>query len=311
MEKHNILIIEDSRFHGFVTKDILKKNGYEVTWVLTAEEALELNSFDVYDVILLDVILPGISGYDMCKILKDKNPLIPVIMFTSIDDEKSLIFSLESGADDYIKKPYSINELLARIKVQIRTKKLQEELIKKNEELKKAYETIKIISVTDALTGAYNRGYIREYIDNLSLKSNGSYIELACIMIDIDNFKKVNDTYGHLTGDNVLRNVAYISRNCVEDNGKIIRFGGEEFLIILDKNLDKAFDIAEKIRYDCENSRCCGFTYTVSLGVSVFQADTKNLFNDLEEGIKEADKMLYVSKNIGKNKVSINRVYSK
>lgn len=308
MEKQNILIVEDSRFHGAITKDILTKNGYEAIWAMSAEEAMKLNDFDRYDMVLLDVMLPGINGYEFCKIIKNKNPLMPVIMLTSMEDEKSMVIALESGADDYIKKPYSIKELLARIKVQLRTRKLQTELIKKNEELQKAYETIKKLSITDVLTGVYNRGYIKEYIEELSENTNNN-IELACCMIDIDNFKNVNDTYGHLTGDIVLKSVGFICKQCVGDNGKVIRFGGEEFLIIIDKNLDKAKEIAERIRYECEKDKCCGFTYTISIGLSIFKAKTNNLLKDLEEGIKEADKLLYISKNMGKNKVTINRVH--
>lgn len=310
MEKQNILIVEDSRFHGAITMDILTKNGYEAGWVMSAEEAMKLNDFDKYDLVLLDVMLPGINGYEFCEIIKNRNPLIPVIMLTSMEDEKSMVTALESGADDYIKKPYSIKELLARMKVQLRTRKLQTELIKKNEELQKAYETIKKLSITDVLTGVYNRGYIKEYIEKLLESRKNSNIELACGMIDIDNFKNVNDTYGHLTGDIVLKSVGLICKQCVGDNGKVIRFGGEEFLIIIDKNLDKTEEIAEKIRYWCEKDRCCGFTYTVSIGLSIFKADTNNLFKDLEDGIKEADKLLYISKNMGKNKVTLNKGYN-
>lgn len=304
----NVLVVEDSKFHGIIIKDILTKNGYSVTWVMTGEEAADI--YEKFDLILLDVILPGISGYELCEAVKSKTPIIPVIMLTAMDDEKSLIKSLESGADDYIKKPYSVNELLARIKVQLRTRKLQIELLNKNQELQNAYNIIKKLSITDMLTGAYNRGYINEYIDKTVKNLNQNSVKIACIMVDIDNFKKVNDNYGHLTGDKVLKNVALICKECVDNYGKVIRFGGEEFLIIIDKDVEKSEIIAENIRYKCEESRCCGFIYTVSIGAKTFNADKSNFYKDLEEGIKEADKMLYVSKNNGKNKVSVNKTHS-
>lgn len=310
MDGECILIVEDSKFQGIIIKDILMKNGYKVKWVLSAEEAMELNIYENYDLVLLDVILPGINGYEFCEIIKRNNSLLPVIILTSIEDEKYVVKALDSGADDYIKKPYSVDELLARIKVQLRTRKLQLELIEKNAELQKAYNIIKKMSVTDMLTGAYNRAYIKEYLDNIIKYIDGDKFEVGCIMIDIDNFKKVNDTYGHLTGDAVLKNVAQICTNNIKDCGAVIRFGGEEFLLIITKEIERLSSISESIRYDCEKSMYCGFKYTVSLGCCEFTIHKETLLEDFEEGVKEADRMLYISKNKGKNRVTIKQTHT-
>lgn len=303
MCKERVLIVEDSKFQGIIIKDILSKSGYDAVWVTSAEEALNNNIYNEFDLVLLDVILPGINGYEFCKIIKKSNAILPVIILTSMDDEKGVVKALGSGADDYIKKPYSIDELIARIKVQMRTRKLQVELINKNNELKKAYYTIKRMSITDILTGAYNRAYINEYIEKLN--KNNDEIDIACIMLDIDNFKKVNDTYGHLTGDEVLKNVVSICSDNINGSGITVRFGGEEFLIILKDNIQDINKFAEGIRHQCEKSRLYNLKYTVSLGGNIFKLHRLRFFDDFQEGLKEADKMLYNSKNKGKNKVTI------
>jgi two-component system, cell cycle response regulator len=305
MEKDKIIIIEDSKFQGRIIRDILTNSGYDVTWVKSAEEAISEDLYQKFDLIVLDVILPGINGYEFCEHIKKRSSLIPVIMVTSMDQEKNLIKALNSGADDYIRKPFSVNELLARIKVQLRTRRLQLELVNKNIELQKANETIKKLAVTDMLTKTYNRTYIREFLEKTINRSKNDFVKIACIMIDIDNFKKVNDTYGHLTGDIVLANAANICKLAVEDNGAVIRFGGEEFLIIVNEDVNKTSSIAEKVRNDCENSNLCKLKFTVSLGVSRFNLHKDSFIKDFEDGLKDADAMLYVSKNSGKNKVTI------
>ena len=305
MGKERLLIVEDSKFQGTIIKDILSKNGYDTTWVTSAEEAMNNNLYNKFDLVLLDVILPGINGYKFCEIIKKSNAILPVIILTSMDDEKGVVKALGSGADDYLKKPYSIDELIARIKVQIRTRKLQVELINKNNELKKAYYTIKRMSITDILTGAYNRAYIKEYIEILNKNLINDEIEIACIMLDIDNFKKVNDTYGHLTGDEVLKDVVSICSDNINNSGITVRFGGEEFLIILKSNIQDIYKFAEGIRIQCEKSRLYNLKYTVSLGGHIYRLHRGSIFDDFQEGLKEADKMLYISKNKGKNKVTI------
>lgn len=306
MSSDRILLVEDSKFQARITMDILIKNGYDVFTVESAEEAMKLNIYGSFDLVLLDVLLPGINGYDFCEIIKQKNSLIPVIMLTSMEDEKSVLKALNSGADDYIKKPFNVDELLARIRVQLRTRKLQMELLKKNGELQEAYNTIKKLAITDMLTGAYNRSFIKEYMANLVEKCNSNAFDMGCIMLDIDNFKLVNDTYGHLTGDIVLENVADICRQQVKESGAAIRFGGEEFLILIHGNsTNNIEDITEGIRHRCENSRCCELNFTVSLGAGIFKIHRDSSLQDLQEAIKVADKMLYISKNTGKNKATI------
>lgn len=160
------------------------------------------------------------------------------------------------------------------------------------------------------LTGAYNRGYLTEYLQKIFEGKENKSIKVACIMIDIDHFKKINDTYGHLIGDVVLTNLSEICKNYVKDNGAVIRFGGEEFLIIIHKNVDSVYDIAESIRRDCEESMCCGFKFTVSLGINEFTLNKDTLISDFQKGLKEADKMLYISKNTGRNRVTIKRIHT-
>ncbi|MEG1416514.1 MAG: diguanylate cyclase [Clostridium sp.] len=305
MNDEKVILIEDCRFQGSITRDLLEKNGFTTKWVLTGEEALENNLYENYDIVVLDVVLPGIDGYELCKKIKASKRIIPIIMLTSMENEECVIKALNSGADDYIKKPHNNQEFIARINVQLRTARLQKQLIEKNKELEEANKLIKQLAITDMLTGAHNRAFIPEYIKHISSEINDKRISLATIMIDIDNFKSVNDTYGHLIGDVVLKSLSNTCKAEVKDRGVVVRFGGEEFLIIIDKNPLIAQEIAESIRQQFEISCPCGFKVTISLGVCMEEIDKSNLINDFEKSIKNADTMLYVSKRSGKNKVTM------
>lgn len=308
MRKPEILVVEDSKFQSLILKDILSKGGYDVVCVSSAEEAINNDYYKKFDLILLNVVLPGMNGYEFCKVIKNNDKFLPVIIITSIEDKKSLVKALNSGADDYIKKPYNVDELLARIKVQIRTRNLQLELKEKNDELEKAYDKIKELAVIDSLTGAHNRAYIKDYLDKINDEYDSTSYRLSCFMIDIDNFKKVNDTFGHLVGDEVLKNVAKVCKEIVGDNGAVIRFGGEEFLIIIHKDIDNAKNIAEDIRANCSKSVVEDCKYTISIGVCNFNIIKLNYLNDFQKGLQEADRMLYISKNNGKNRVTTNEI---
>ncbi|MEF9951313.1 MAG: diguanylate cyclase [Clostridium sp.] len=305
MNGEKVILIEDCRFQGSITRDLLEKNGFITKWVLSGEEALENNLYENYDIVVLDVVLPGIDGYELCKKIKASKQIIPIIMLTSMDNEQCVIKALNAGADDYIKKPHNNQEFIARINVQLRTARLQKQLIEKNKELEEANRLIKELAITDMLTGAHNRAFIPEYINSLSLSNREDKLNIATIMIDIDNFKSVNDTYGHLIGDVVLKNLSNTCKAEVKDSGVVVRFGGEEFLIIIDKNPIEAESIAENIRSQFESSCPCGFKVTISLGVCSEDVNKSNIINEFEKSIKNADTMLYVSKRSGKNRVSV------
>lgn len=304
MKREKVILVEDCKVQGSITKDVLQKSGYETMWVQTSEKALENNLFMSYDIAILDVILPGIDGYECCKIIKESNNIMPIIMLTSMEDEESVIKALECGADDYIKKPHSNQEFIARVKVQLRTSRLQKELIEKNNELQMANKLIKDLATTDILTGANNRAYIPEYINNIIRNCKEDVTKISTIMIDIDNFKTINDNHGHMVGDTVLKKVSSICKSQVEKNGIVVRFGGEEFLIVISNNTEKSVDIAENIRRICEESLPCGLMVTISIGVYTGVVPIKGIMSEFERCIKEADNRLYISKRAGKNKVT-------
>lgn len=297
---NKILVVEDSYFHGRILQDILIKYGFHVKWTRSAEEALKEEIND-YDLILLDLILPGIDGYAFAQQIKETYPYLPIISITSVVEEESVSRALNMGADDYIKKPFSEVELLARIKVQMRTRRLQMELLERNKELKIAYEKIKDLATKDMLTGAFNRLYLREYLEMYSKQYDDTLI--SCFIIDIDNFKVINDTYGHLTGDVILKRLVEICKNAIGDYGIVARFGGEEFLVIITEQVD-SFCLAEKIRRECESDKTSGFNWTVSIGVSQGVITKDNFLIDSEKLIRRADEMLYEAKRTGKNKVA-------
>lgn len=305
MKDEKVILVEDCRFQGRITADVLQKSGYETMWVRTAEEAIENELYKNFDVVILDVILPGMDGYECCKIIRKNTKVMPIVMLTSMEDEKSVIKALNSGADDYIKKPHSNQEFIARIEVQLRSARLQKELIKKNMELEEANKIIKQLAITDVLTGANNRSFLPELLDNISKNISEDNIKIATLMIDIDNFKSVNDTYGHLIGDTVLKEIGELCINAVGEDGVVIRFGGEEFLVVITNSEEEISTIGEKVRLSCEESYPCGFKVTVSIGGCAANILAKDIRNDFEKCLKISDSMLYVSKKEGKNKVTI------
>jgi diguanylate cyclase (GGDEF)-like protein len=296
-----ILAVDDTEINidflvGFLS------NQYELIVALDAETALEVIEEESIDLILLDIMMPEMDGYTLCQKLKSnsKTKNIPVIFITAKTDDDSIEKAFEVGGIDYVSKPFRPRELLARIKTQLRLNSLIKDLEKSKQELK-------ILASTDPLTSLYNRRYfakVSEHILDLSKRDNKN---LSLIMLDIDYFKNINDSYGHKTGDNVLVAIAKTLNEQTRKSDIICRFGGEEFIILLpETDLDGAIIIAEKIRLTIENFIFTIDTnsdqmlkYTASFGVTEVNLIDKKI-NAL---VSRADIALYKAKEGGRNRV--------
>lgn len=252
------------------------------------------------DIILCDLEMPRIDGFKFLSMLKARPDYqdVPVLILTGMDDRERKIKGLEQGASDYITKPFDPEELVARVKVHLKIKKLQDELKRSNELLLE-------LSNTDHLTGLFNRRYMMEALDKEVQRSVRKGGNLSLIMLDIDHFKRVNDEFGHLQGDAVLQKVALQLQKELRSYDCAARYGGEEFVAILpDSTLKESIFVADRIRLAVQGTRFSGalekLALTVSLGVTCF---SKEQSITVDGFIKQADDALYRAKNNGRNRV--------
>jgi len=268
-----------------------------------AEDGLEgfkkLLSLQV-DIVLCDLEMPRIDGFKFLSMLKSRHELqdIPVLILTGLGDRDRKIKGLQQGASDYITKPFDPDELVARVKVHLKIKNLQDDL-------KHSNELLLDLSNTDHLTGLFNRRYMMEALAKEVQRSNRKGSKLSIILLDIDHFKLVNDTYGHLQGDVVLKQVSLLLKKELRSYDCAARYGGEEFVAILpDSTLKEAIFVAERIRLAIQEAKfvdeLTGLNLTVSQGVACFPLEG---IATVDAYIKLADDALYRAKNNGRNRV--------
>jgi len=317
MDKLKVLIVDDIEANRIALEAILESEDVEIIKVSSGNEALKvLLKNDNIDIVLLDVQMPDMDGFEVAEIMKsdEKTREIPIIFITAISkEEKFVCKGYEMGAVDYIYKPVNYEILKSKIKVFIRlnnqTKKIAEESKKMQQkiyELEIAKEKLRKIADRDGLTGLYNRRSFDRKLDDEWKRCSENKKELSLIIMDIDFFKRYNDDYGHLEGDDCLKEIAKQIKNSLERSTDLLaRWGGEEFIVILpETDIDSAEKIANEIREAVENlkiehkSSNISNYITASLGVSTIIPDesvTKKEF------IKLADCALYEAKNRGRN----------
>jgi diguanylate cyclase (GGDEF)-like protein len=240
----NLVIADDNADLRALVRLQFESRGWEVREAASGESALESCLLRPPDLVLLDVQMPGTDGWAVLSQLKADPELahVPVIMLTAQDDTNDVVRGLGHGAHDYMAKPFSPRELWARADAALRTKRLQDELRRHNEELG-------VASHTDSLTGLPNRRLVEEQLASLSNASRRRGDPLAVVMMDIDNFKPINDAFGHSAGDAVLREVAGRLRAMLRTVDMVGRWGGDEFVLVLGgTTLDGARIVAERAR---------------------------------------------------------------
>ena len=293
--KYRILVVEDSLLNQHVIQNILQDK-YILAKALTAKEALEMVPRFHPHLILLDIILPDSDGFQVLEALKnmEEGRNVPVIIITGMDDEESEERGLMLGAVDYIKKPFKHGIVGARINTQIH--------------FIKQMQTIEQLGMLDGLTGISNRRAFDIQLQSEWNRAIKETTELSMIMLDIDNFKIYNDTYGHPQGDIILQFIAKILKSETKDSPNMVfRYGGEEFSVILPTDgLAGAVHVAERIRHRVEETKVLSIfsdtvtSVTVSLGVaSMKPSNTDSIYYLIER----ADQKLYQAKHDGRNRV--------
>ncbi len=291
-QNHKILVVDDSIVFRKQMQTMLENMFFKVITVAHGEEALGiLNTMNDISLVLTDYHMPVLNGLELTIEIRktySKNDLGVIVVSNDNDEETTALF-LKNGANDYIKKPFSKEEFSCRINNSI-----------------EALENIHAITNhanRDFLTGLYNRRYFFEHMQPYFERALKEEEPFAIAMIDIDHFKKINDTYGHDTGDKAINALADILRAGTNQNDIVARFGGGEFCVVIKNTTHKeSLDILERLRKKVQNSTMISqngeeFYFTISIGVALEHEDT------LEETINQADALLYSAKQNGRNQV--------
>lgn len=303
-KKHRqiVLVVDDSLLICRQIRTVLEGEDIFICEAHSGLEALEVIGQYQPDLILLDVVLPDIEGYELFGKLKeaDKNDA-SILFLTSKDKEEDVVKGFSIGACDYIKKPFEKGELHSRVHAHLHLKRQKDELNRRNQELETSMAKLNYMAFRDGLTGLYNRRYvIGDLMEDIRTYQNEERKNVL-ILADIDDFKKINDTYGHEVGDTALVCIANIMEAICKQH-RVVRWGGEEFLVVLFSVTEQeAEKISEQIRSDVEQFEIFHesgkIQCTLTLGLQVYHEN-----ESLEENIKYADKALYKGKRSGKNR---------
>jgi len=302
-----ILVVDDKPNNRLLLSTYLVSAGYEVRFAATGEEALAAIVADPAHLIILDVLLPKMNGYEVCRTLKltERLKFIPIILLTALHGEDERVKGINAGADDFIGRPINKLELLTRVKSLLRIKRLHEDLEQKILELERAKLQLQQLAVTDGLTGLYNYQYFKHKLQIEIARSQRHKLPVSLLMMDIDFFKMYNDHFGHPLGDRILRRFSNLLFEHVRQIDILSRYGGEEFSLILPGTAkESAAVVAEKLRTLIEKSyfplseKMPFGRVTMSVGVASHPEDAKNE----EELIRLADQALYRAKKEGRNR---------
>jgi two-component system, cell cycle response regulator len=297
---NRILIAEDDPVSRRMLEAFLQKWDFQVVTAKDGLDALRiLEGEDAPPLAVLDWMMPGLEGPQVCQRVRQHpdRPYVYILLLTARSQKGDLLRGLESGADDYLTKPFDAQELRARLRVGQRILDLQESLIAAREELR-------FRATHDLLTGIKNRGAALEAIgreQSRQVREGGSF---GVILIDIDHFKEINDTYGHLCGDTVLKEATARIAKCLRPYDTLGRYGGEEFLIVApSSDILGTLALSERIRKSIDSAPMetdvVPVHLTVSCGVSASSAD--NLL-DCQALLRTADEALYRAKDLGRNR---------
>jgi diguanylate cyclase (GGDEF)-like protein len=242
-DRPRILVVDDSRTQLDWLVQVLEREGYDVRTAVDGKDAIRKVRTEPPDLVLLDLILPDMDGLEVVRLIKARKEedFIPVIILSARSDLDSKVKGLRIGADDYLAKPFAEAEILARAQAMLRIKTLEVQLRRAQKELEER-------SITDGLTGLKNRRFFDERIVEEYRRAQRYSDPVSLMMIDLDQFKEVNDRHGHPVGDLVLRRAAQLIRGSIRDPDICARYGGEEFAVILPKtHVSGALVVAERV----------------------------------------------------------------
>jgi two-component system cell cycle response regulator len=298
-----ILLAEDDPVTRMLMTRFLNKAGYEVDAVANGSEALDKMTKRYYPMLVTDWEMPEMDGIALCKAVRNMqlDGYVYALLLTARDSKEHIIAGLEAGADDYLIKPVHEPELIARLNAGRRILNLEHSL-------RVANQRNRILSITDALTGTYNRRYLMEQLPRELERCRRYAYPLSVLMCDVDHFKEINDARGHAAGDEVLQQFAARAQKSIRTNSDwVARYGGEEFLIVLPETAHEgAVQVAEKIRTLISSTpfttRAGDAAVTASFGVASTGPSGPDIMLKVDALIRTADECMYRSKQAGRDR---------
>jgi diguanylate cyclase (GGDEF)-like protein len=294
-----VLVAEDDAMFRKILQSWLQSWAYEVTVAEDGAKAWEiLQQERPPELLILDWVMPGVDGTELCRRIRERQrgTYQYILLITAKDDKQDVVRGLEAGADDYLTKPFDRNELRARLRVGRRILTLQDDLITAREELR-------FQATHDVLTGVWNRGALLELLQRELQRAMRSRTTTGILMLDLDHFKNINDSYGHLTGDVVLKEVANRINHAVRAYDLVGRYGGEEFLAVLPE-CDKAqLQISsERIRAAIGSAPILSVSSEIRVTTSIGGTVALAGMTSEKELLTTADTALYQAKNAGRDR---------
>lgn len=282
IQKPAILVVDDSRTNLMVLSEILKSLSFRVITASNGLEALNLVKKEEPDLILLDIVMPDMDGFEVCKILKNHSThkKIPVIFLTAMNDKEYIIKGFKLGGVDYIVKPFIEEEVIARINVHL--------------ELQQTLEKMEQMAITDELTGVYNRRYAYQILEDLVSLAQQAGNKFILCYIDIDNLKELNDRFNHSAGDRLIKTVIMNLKKKLPPEDYIFRMGGDEFLLFLySNNPENSKHTIIDLRKKLNRVQLLGYNIDFSYGFA--ESDT-TMTSSINELILLADTEMYRQK---------------
>lgn len=304
-----ILVVDDDPVSRRLMQRIIEGFGHEVLVAEDGEAAWEVFQASRVRFLIVDWIMPKMDGIALCRKIRESamSGYVYIILLTSKDKKDDIVEGLDAGANDYITKPFDRNELQVRVRAGERILSLERKLTEKNDELRDLNIRLEELACIDPLMDIGNRRSFHDKIEKLHHRACRYAQSYGIVMCDIDNFKAYNDTYGHIAGDGVLKEVASAMKGSIRTADEIFRYGGEEIVIILPgQNLETSCMVADRIRSAVE-ARGIGHkgsdrgVVTISCGVTAFDNECQQV--RWEPVLERADKALYLAKAAGKNMV--------
>jgi two-component system cell cycle response regulator len=295
-----ILVVEDDPLSRQLVSASLRRAGHEVVQAEDGQAAWELFQREAYSLVITDWMMPELDGPALVQRIRADGgkSYTYIIMLTAMDDTNNVVAGLESGADEYLTKPFNSRELVARVASGVRIIKLEEQLIE-------AHRKMEILAMHDGLTGLFNRRAIQEHTESEFDLARRKERALSILLLDVDHFKNINDKHGHKAGDEALRQLAKMLTENLRPYDRAGRWGGEEFIVILpETELQEAVTVAERLRARVEASPISlEDSKSLAMQISVGVASVSAPYPSLERLIDAADQALYQAKQSGRNRV--------
>ncbi|MFW5920982.1 MAG: diguanylate cyclase [Polyangiales bacterium] len=298
-----VLVADDDRVTREHVAGLLSGHGMQVVAVENGQAALDRVGQGGIDLVLLDILMPGLDGIHCCRLIKSMSQhggFIPVVLLTAKTDTDSRVEGLRIGADDYVCKPFDERELIARVDAMLRIKRGHDDVAKAKERLAR-------LAIEDELTGLYNYRYLQTRLHEEFKRAERYRDPLACAMLDIDRFKSINDSFGHDVGDAVLAEVARRLKDGVREIDVVARYGGEEFLLVLPStHFAGALTVAERVWKAVSDqpieAGAKTLETTISVGVALYPSRD---IRSKDELLRAADRALYQAKEDGRNRICV------